>query len=211
MKNLILLPLLAILLLPLSCNPIAVKNVSDLASLGLKVVSLLRNCTELCEMFSNKVSKVNKGMEAGINSNRSVLELGKYWEKYWGEIHSDYNGLKNKLIETNNVSQVYFAELHNNNRQISNPELKEEDLRKTIELKKEYEKEYRAAVVSLNDAQKMLKEGDDILFVLRNNVLRDALQNQISILNKIKVGSDLLTENIKTFSANCVPLFSQNQ
>lgn len=200
-----------VFLLLFSCNPIAVKNVTELASLGLKVVSLLKGCTELCEMFSDKVAKVNQGMVSGIKSDRSALELGKYWEKYWGEIHSDYRGLQVKLLETNRVSQEYFSELEKNNQLISNQELKADDLKKTVELKKVYEKEYNLAVESLNKAQKVLKEGDDIMLILRNNVLRSSLQSQISVLKNIKDESDRLAINIKSFSSTCIPLFTQNQ
>lgn len=210
MKNLILMSFLATLLMSSSCCNHA-KSVSELASLGLRVVALLQDCAELSEMFSIKVAKVNNGLKEGINSNRSVLDLGKYWEKYWGDIHSDYDDLRHKLIRTNSTSQEYFAELYKNNSQISNPDLKERDMKKTLELRDKYEKEYTAALTSLEKAQKVLREGDDILLVLKNNVLRSALQEQITVLNNIKVESDVFARRIKSFSTNCIPLFEQNQ
>jgi len=210
MKKIIALAFGAFLLLPFSCvNPATVKTVSQLASLGIEVVSLLRGCTELSQMFSSNVAAVNSGMEKGITDNKSVLDLGKYWEKYWSDVHSDYDNLKGKLYETDQISQQYFAELESNNSQINNAELKISDSNKTIKIKEQYKLEYAKAVASINSSAQLLKDGDDILLVLRNDVLRSALQNQISVLKNISLQSTVLSQNMKYFSNNCIPLFTQ--
>jgi hypothetical protein len=209
MKKVIILSLCGFSLLPFSCvNPATVKTVTQLASLGIEVVSLLKSCTELSQLFSTNVAQVNKGMEEGIKGNRSVLDLGKYWEKYWGDIHSDFDNLKNKLYETDRVSQQYFAELDRNNTDMKNPALKAEDNNKNTKIKEEYKAAYAKAVSSLTNSQKLLQDGDDILLSLRNDVLRSALQNQISVLESISSQSKTLSQNINYFSTTCIPLFT---
>lgn len=210
MKKIISLAFTLLLVLPYSCvNPATVKTVSQLASLGIEVVTLLKGCAELSQKFSTNVTEVNKGMEDGIRANKSVLELGKYWEKYWGDVHSDFDNLKGMLYETDRKSQEYFLELERNNSQMSNEVLKLEDNNKTTKLKEQYKTEYEKAVISINNSEKLMKDGDDIMLALRNDVLRSTMQNQISVLQNIANQSKTLSININYFSTNCIPLFTQ--
>jgi len=210
MKRVIIFSLFATLLVSHSCVIEQVKNISQLASLGLQVVNLLKSSNELGQIFSKKVAEVNSGMEEGIKSNKSTLELGKYWEKYWGDIHSDYDEIRNKLYETDRVSQQYFAELAANNGKMNNPDLKTADMNKNVKLAEEYKKEFEKALVSLSNAEKLLKDGDDIMLALRNDVLRSALQSQITVLKDITIQSNVLSQNINSFSKTCIPIFTQN-
>lgn len=107
-----------------------VRTVSQLASLGISVVKMLNECTELSRNFTKKVQDVNHAMEQGMSTNRDIIELAEFWEKYWNEIHSDYDVLANKLNQTNQKCQEYFTELATNNSQMSNPHLKAEDQKK---------------------------------------------------------------------------------
>lgn len=212
MRSIVLLFFCASLLIPVSCiNPVTVKSVTQLVALGIEVVNLLKGCSELSQMFSTKVSQVNSGMEMGIKNNESILTLGKYWEKYWGDVHSGFDNLQSKLIETDMVSQQYFAELDRNNSLMNDPELKSQDMNKTLKLKEEYKIEYAKALSSLGASQKLLQDGDDILLALRNDILRSALNSQIDVLKNITSQSTALSQNIEYFSETCIPLFTQNQ
>lgn len=212
MKKIIAFVLGVSLLLPQSCvNPATVKTATQLASLGIEVVTLLKNCAELSHSFSTKVGDVNDGLEQGIKNNKSQLDLAKYWEKYWGDIHQDFDNLKGKLFEADRVSQQYFAEFDNNNSQISNAATKLEYTTKATKMKEEYKTEYQKAVVSINNSEKLLKDGDDVLLVLRNEVLINALNNQITVLKNISSQSNVLSQKMKNFSNTCIPLFTQNK
>lgn len=185
------------------------RNITQLAALGIQVVKLLKECDEHSNIFSSKVREVNAVMEEGIKTNKNVLELGKYWEKYWADIHSDYNSLKEKFIETNNVSQEYFAEYENNNNSFTNETLRLQGIAKLEKLKDDYNAQYSKTLNNLNSSEKLLKQGDDVLLVLRNEVLAGAIQNQIEVLKNISVQSDALSQNMKYFSNTCIPLFAQ--
>lgn len=206
-----LLPLIIVSLLPLSCNPIAVKSVTDLATLGIKVVTLLQGCSDLCDAFSIKVAQVNSGMETGIKEGRSIVELGRYWENYWGDVHDQYNDLVDNLNQTNVLSREYFLELNRNNSGISDATLKQQDLEQTTQVRAKYDAEFEKAVNAINEAKVMLQKGDDLMLVLRNNVLRNAIEGQIVTLNEITKQSKTLSQNIDTFSKNCIPLFESNK
>ena len=200
------------ILLMQSCGSPQVKTVSGLLGMAVNLVSLLNECQTLSNNFNKDVLEVSQVMQEGIeDNNKSVVDLAKYWEKYWSKVINDYKYLRRKVTEVNTNSQLYFAELEVNNSAIKNKELKAEDATKNSELKTKYEQEYKKAIKSLKEAEKLLQEGNDMMRILRNMVLRENLKDNIIMLKKISSQAEIVSYNINSFSKKCTDLFTSGE
>ncbi|MBK8924010.1 MAG: hypothetical protein IPM81_21405 [Saprospirales bacterium] len=101
------------------------------------------------------------------------------------DIHARFDDLEAHLHAINMKSLEYFQELDNNNALISDERLKAQDAAKTQEIKLKWQQEYQKAAASMENTKKMLKEGDDFMYLLRNEVLRSAVSESIASLSQI--------------------------
>lgn len=183
------------------------RNVTALIYMATEVIKLIDTFAKESDLFSEQVSNVTDIMVSNINAKKDVGDLAKFWEKQWMAIHNKYDALSARLETLNGKSAEYFQELDNNNAMISNEALKEQDAAKNLEIKQRWVIEYQKALSSLNATGQMLREGDDFMYLLRNEVLRSKVTESIASLRGIANQAANLSTNIKTFEHRAKLIF----
>ncbi|MCC6463615.1 MAG: hypothetical protein IT260_24305, partial [Saprospiraceae bacterium] len=133
--------------------------------------------------------------------------VAKFWENQWSDIHSRYDDLKSVLQEIGTKTAEYFQEMEANNVQINNEELKKKDAERTAALRVRWDQEYEAAATSLASTEPVLRDGDDFMYLLRNEVLRSTVLESIPSLGQISKQAEMLSVNIKSFEKSAKTIF----
>jgi len=142
-----------------------------------------------------------------FGQNEDVGNIAKFWERHWAKIHQKHGSLVATLHQLHTESSAYVEELARNNSKIQDPTLRAADAKKNQEWMNTWKVEYEKAYNSLMNAQKMLQEGDDFNYALRNIVVREkggkAIQQLVSISNQAQA----LSNDIKSFEMNTKIIF----
>jgi hypothetical protein len=186
------------------------KDVKDLIVLGTEIVEIINDFSEQSNGFATNVNEIQSTVVSGFKDGKSTNDIAVFWEGEWKGIHSKYDELKESLNVIDSKTNIYFEELTKNNLSISDSTLRKSDATQNFELRAKYNAEKQKAIESLNKAQEMLKKGDDLKYVLRNQVLRNAVEQNIQAVNDIALQAKNLSVSIQSFSSNCKPLFQSN-
>lgn len=186
------------------------KDVVSLLELGNEIIELMNEFATHSTEFSMNVDAIQKTVVDGFEKGESTTNIAVFWEGEWGVIHSQFDDLKSSLTTIDQRTNVYFGELMQNNLSISDSTLKQMDAQQNVELRKRYDLEREKAEQSILAAEAMLKKGDDFQYVLRNQVLRSSVEQNIVAVKDIAVQAQSLTSSIETFTQNCKPLFQSN-
>lgn len=196
------------LLLIIGCTPNSVKSVTSLLQLAKSVVILVDTFAQKSETFTNLVNKVSGLAQSSLKKGESIEKIAKFWEQQWQKIHNKYDELNTDLVKLHNKTFQYFQELESNNSMINDEKLKEEDLRRTLELKQQWEVEYKKALLELKNAEEMLKQGDDFMYILKNELIRSEVNSSIDRLDLISNQAINLSKSIDSFENNTKAIFN---
>ncbi len=186
------------------------RDVKDLIALGTEIVDMMNDFSGQSNSFVSNINDIHNTTVRGFNENKSTKDIAIFWEEEWEGIHSKYNKLRNSLNSIDQRTNTYFEELTRNNLSITDSTLRQTDALQNAELRNRYNLERQRAIEGLNDAQEMLKKGDDFNYVLRNQVLRSSVEQNILAVDQIALQAKNLTLSIQTFTNNCKPLFQSN-
>lgn len=186
------------------------KDVVSLIELGNEIIGLMNEFTTHSNELSINVNAMQKAVVDGFEKGETTSNIAIFWEGEWGVIHSQFDDLKSSIARIDDRTNVYFGELMKNNLSISDSTLKQMDTQQNIELRKRYDIEREKAETAILTAEAMLKKGDDFQYVLRNQVLRSSIEQNIIAVKDISLQAQSLTGSIETFTTNCKPLFQSN-
>lgn len=198
--------LLLPVLLNLQCTD--PRTVTTLIRLATSVVHLVETFSKDSDLFSKRVAEVSGVATSSLNANEEVTKVAKFWENQWQDIHSRYDNLKSVLQEIGVKTAEYFQEMESNNAQINNVELKKKDAERTAVLRTRWEQEYQSAATSLANTEPVLRDGDDFMYLLRNEVLRSTVTDAIPSLGQISKQAEMLSVNIKSFEKSAKTIFT---
>ncbi|GGD72788.1 hypothetical protein GCM10011514_41100 [Emticicia aquatilis] len=186
------------------------RDVKDLIALGTEIVEIMNEFSEQSNEFVTNVNEIQTTAVTGFNEGKPTNDIAIFWEGEWKGIHSKYDDLRTSLNAIDVKTNSYFEELTKNNLSISDSTLRKTDAEQNLQLREKYNIERQKAIEGLDKAQEMLKKGDDLNYVLRNQVLRSAVEQNIQVINEIALQAKGLTESIQSFTTNCKPLFQTN-
>ena len=195
----------------LSCGsnsvPAPINTVNALLEMAQRMKDLYDSFTQSNDDMVTKVKEITSLTTQSINQKDDFADVARFWERHWAKIHERHQTLVAALQQLNIESSAYFAELAITNSKINDPNLKAEDAKKNQAFVRTWNIEYEKAYASLMNAQKMLQEGDDFNYILRNMVTRQEGYSTIPKLVSITNQAQMLSNSIKSFENNTKIIF----
>ncbi len=183
------------------------QTVTGLIALAKSVIELVDTFAEKSDRFTQRVNKVTDITLGNLNTQQEIGPIAQFWEKQWMDIHTRFDELNEHLQEINQRSSLYFQALDENNAKISNDQLRQQDFEKNQEIKKRWEIEYQKALTSMASTQQMLQQGDDFMYLLRNEVMRSTINASIPSLKQIAGQAVVLSARIRSFEQTARTIF----
>lgn len=172
---------------------------------ALKHGEVLKSSIESFEKNRSKladriVESLEEAESALTSESPDLPDVSKDFEKEWTVIQNRYDKLKKDFVEVGESSTAYFDQLNELSSNISREELRKEELAKNEELRKRWEKTYKAAASNVEQVTTVLEEGNDFHMVLVASSIRQKLEQNVVELRRIADQAKSLLSDLESFT-----------
>ncbi len=166
------------------------------------------NLKKAIDSFDGNRAKLSAGIITSLEDASNALtqdspdlpKVSKDFEKEWTSIQNRYGKLKNDFNKVGTTSEDYFNKLDELSNNITNEELRRQELGKNKELRVRWEQTYNEAAVNIEKVTKVLQEGNDFHMVLVASSIRQKLEQNTDELKRISEQAKILLKDLEAFS-----------
>ena len=197
MKNIFLLLLVAIVLLP-ACKKNTTKNAMKH---GERLKASINSFEDNRQKLSVKlVSSLETAEQKLTEEDPDLPKVSKDFEKEWNSIQKRYKGFKSDFEKVGTTSKDYFAKLDELVNNINKESLRNTELAKNEVLRQKWDKSYQEAAVSIEKVTQVLEAGNDFHMVLVASSIRQKLEQNVGELNLIAAQAKELLSDLEAFT-----------
>ncbi len=186
--------------------------------------SMTNKVVRHADTFRNKIDKYESSRSQTYNyidetAQRTIKSLNsktpdfgsisKYWEREWKYVHSYYEQLCKNFTKVVDESNEYFKIIDNVGNDIIDPKIKQAELRKNQELKKNWLTARTAADKHIKSLRQVIQAGDDFHKTMLGATLRARPEGSMDHIKRILEKASLLLKdliNLTTEGQNLIPV-----
>jgi DNA repair ATPase RecN len=135
--------------------------------------------------FIKKTQDVVYVAKEGLHSN-NLEEVALFWEKYWNQLHGDYDALQTDFQSIKRNAVNYFAKIAKYNSNITDADslVRKADNELNTAKRLEWERFCKDTESKLNNIAKMLEHGDNYKYSIINAASRSKLDANMQEIDK---------------------------
>ncbi len=166
------------------------------------------NLKSAIESFDGNRQKLSAGIVNSLEGvsvalakeDQDLPKISKDFEKEWTGIQNRYDKLKKDFNRVGSSSEDYFNKLDELSNNITNDDLRKQELAKNKQLRVKWESTYNEASVNIDKVTKVLQEGNDFHMVLVASSIRQKLEQNTDELQRISEQAKVLLRDLEAFS-----------